>query len=348
MYYTKFIPFILISTVFSLLLTGCRSNTKKNESAQEILSVRTTLAASMLIDDTETYSATVEPYEQHHVCPATPGIINKILVEVSDNVTTNDLLIEMDPTQLLNARVQLANLEKEFTRIDTLKTIGSATQQQYDQIKTQLDIAKASLTNIEKNTYLRAPISGTITGRYYQAGELFAMAPTPESNGRTAIVTIMKTNPSKVVLNIPEKRLNRLHLGQQATIQLDAYPNRQFSGEIFRIAPTIHPLSHTVKVEIRVPNYDQILKPGMFARATLHFGECLHTVVPDLAIVHQRGSNLRAVFIVNNGKARRVVVKTGNENNGNIEILEGVKPKDSIIISNLRYLQDGYPIQIAK
>lgn len=344
---------VLLLVVFclgnSLLLGSCnRVKENKATSTVERLNVRVELSSTMQLQDLETYSGTVEPYEQNQVCPAMAGRIDKVFVEVGDRVQAGQLLVQMDETQLLNARAQLLSLERDFSRIDTLKRLGSATQQQYDQIRTQLEVSRATVANLQKNTRLVSPITGIVTGRYYHAGELFAMSPTPESNGRAAIVTVMQINPVKVIINLPEGRLGSIRAGQKAKISLDAYPDKEFVGDVYRVAPTVHALSHTAKVEIKVPNADSQLKPGMFARVALSFGEVTRVVVPDLAVVRQRGTNDRAVFIASQGTAKRVLVKLGNRIDDKIEILDGLAPNDSVIVTGLRFLQDGHLIQVAK
>jgi efflux transporter, RND family, MFP subunit len=340
---------LLLGAAVVLLLNGC-SGVQQNQNAEgtERLNVKVALSTTMRLQDREVFSGTVEPFEQNQVSPAMAGRIDKVLVDVGDHVVVGQQLVQMDETQLLTARTQMLTLERDFSRLDTLKRLGSATQQQYDQMKMQLDVSRATVANLQKNTKLVAPITGIVTGRYYQSGELFAMSPTPESNGRAAILTVMQLNPVKVLINLPEGRLGSIRVGQKADVVLDAYPDRNFAGEVYRIAPTVHPLSHTAQVEIRVSNADLALKPGMFARVSVSFGEVTRVVVPDLAVVRQRGTNDRAVFLASKGMARRVLVKLGNRVEDKIEILDGLTENDSVIVTGLRFLQDGHLIQVAK
>jgi len=331
------------------LLNSCGSAEQAKDTGEaERLNVRVELSSTMRLQDNETFSGTVEAFEQNQVSPAMAGRIDKVFVEVGDRVVAGQQLVQMDETQLLTARAQMLNLERDFSRLDTLKRLGSATQQQYDQMKMQLEVSRATVANLQKNTRLLSPISGIVTGRYYYAGELFAMSPTPESNGRAAIVTVMQVNPVKVLINLPEGRLGSVRVGQKAKVALDAYPEREFVGEVYRVAPTVHALSHTAQVEIKVPNNDLAIKPGMFARVLLSFGEVNRVVVPDLAVVRQRGTNDRAVYVATQGTARRVLVKLGNRVEDKVEILDGLSANDSVIVTGLRFLQDGHLIQVAQ
>ena len=339
----------LVGIGFLFLLNACGSAEQTKETGEaERLNVRVELSSTMRLQDNETFSGTVEAFEQNQVSPAMAGRIDKIFVEVGDRVVAGQQLVQMDETQLLTARAQMLTLERDFSRLDTLKRLGSATQQQYDQMKTQLEVSRATVANLQKNTRLLSPISGIVTGRYYYAGELFAMSPTPESNGRAAIVTVMQVNPVKVLINLPEGRLGSVRVGQKAKVALDAYPEREFVGVVYRVAPTVHALSHTAQVEIKVPNNDLAIKPGMFARVLLSFGEVNRVVVPDLAVVRQRGTNDRAVYVATQGTARRVLVKLGNRVEDKVEILDGLSANDSVIVTGLRFLQDGHLIQVAQ
>lgn len=339
----------LVGIGFLFLLNACGSAEQTKETGEaERLNVRVELSSTMRLQDNETFSGTVEAFEQNQVSPAMAGRIDKVFVEVGDRVVAGQQLVQMDETQLLTARAQMLTLERDFSRLDTLKRLGSATQQQYDQMKTQLEVSRATVANLQKNTRLLSPISGIVTGRYYYAGELFAMSPTPESNGRAAIVTVMQVNPVKVLINLPEGRLGSVRVGQKAKVALDAYPEHEFVGEVYRVAPTVHALSHTAQVEIKVPNNDLAIKPGMFARVLLSFGEVNRVVVPDLAVVRQRGTNDRAVYVATQGTARRVLVKLGNRVEDKVEILDGLSANDSVIVTGLRFLQDGHLIQVAQ
>src|SRR6056297_1539418 len=98
------------------------------------------------------YPATLEAYEEVHLVPVQPGRIEDIFVEVSDRVTKGTPLVQMDKTQLHQAEVQLQNLEADFRRLDTLKKYGSVAQQQYDQVKTQYEVAKSNVEFLRENT----------------------------------------------------------------------------------------------------------------------------------------------------------------------------------------------------
>ena len=150
----------LVGIGFLFLLNACGSAEQTKETGEaERLNVRVELSSTMRLQDNETFSGTVEAFEQNQVSPAMAGRIDKVFVEVGDRVVAGQQLVQMDETQLLTARAQMLTLERDFSRLDTLKRLGSATQQQYDQMKTQLEVSRATVANLQKNTRLLSPIS---------------------------------------------------------------------------------------------------------------------------------------------------------------------------------------------
>lgn len=300
------------------------------------------------IQSLEGYTASVRAFEENHISAGLAGRIQRILVDVGDRVAVGQKLVEMDATQLLQQRAQLATLEKDYQRLDTLYKVGSISRQQYDQIKTQYEVTKSAVDNLARNTYLTSPINGVVTGRYYNAGELYTMAPSPASGGRAAIVSVMQINPIKVIFSAPEEFYPKISLRQEVIITLDAYPNREFKGRVYRIAPNIDAMSHTFNVEVTVDNGAGTLRPGMFARAYLDFGTASRVLVPDLAVQQQRGSNERYVFVIKDGRAHRTTIQPGARREDKIEVLKGLKGHEQVVMSGFRQLKDGSLVECVK
>ena len=123
------------------------------------------------------YTATIQAYEEVNMAPSTPGRVDKIYVEVGDRVQKGQKLFLMDRTQYYANKIQLANLEKDLARMDTLMKVGSIKAQTYDQTKAQYEVTKTNVDFMEENTLLEAPFGGIITGRYLEDGELYSGAP---------------------------------------------------------------------------------------------------------------------------------------------------------------------------
>jgi RND family efflux transporter MFP subunit len=297
------------------------------------------------ISRTVEYSSTLVAFEEVYLAPASPGKIEDIKVEIGSRVNKGDLLVEMDKTQQQQALVQLNNLETDYRRLDTLKKTGSIAEQKYDQIKAQYKIAKSNYEFLSDNTQLKAPFDGLISGKYFEAGELYSGAPNTMA-GKAAIITIVKINPLKSIISISENYFPIVKTGMKAEVICDIYPHKIFNGNIYRIHPTIDPNTRSFQVEVKISNPDEKLRPGMFARTILNTGKEKAIMVPAYAVIKQTGTNDRYVFINDNNVAKRQLIKIGRIIDDQIEIIEGLKAGDEMIISGQYRLNDESIIRI--
>jgi len=294
----------------------------------------------------EEVTATLNAIDETYMAPALSGRIRSIKVDVNNHVSKGDLLVEMDPTQLDQTRLQLATLKKDLSRLDTLLRYGSTTQQSYDQVKTQVEVTEVVLANLKENTSLKAPFSGVITGKYYNEGELFSPSPNTAA-GKAAIISIANMDELKVYANLSEKYLPLVKVGMTADINTDVYPDRVFTGKVVNIYPTINAATRTFQVEIHVKNAEGILRPGMFARVTLELGKREAMIVPALAILNAPGTNDKYVFIVQDGKAHQVFVKILKRYDDRFEITSPeLKGGEQLVISGNRNLDEQMEVKI--
>ncbi len=344
---------LLLFTLFSLMFFGCASGGdagkgKAGSAAVEERSepVRVMLVSSSDISRSVTYTANLQAFREVHLVPATPGRISKIYVEPGKRVSEGQLLVEMDLTQLKQAQVQLKSIETDYRRIDTLRRVGSASQQQYDQIRTQYDLAKSNVAFLEENTRLLAPFSGTVSGKYFENGEMFSGAPNTVA-GKAAIISLVQTNRLKAILNVAERYYPQIKVGMAVSILSDMYPNEAFSATVTTIYPVIDQATRSFKIELSVPNSSEMLRPGMFARASLDLDQVEAFVVPSLAVMKVQGSNERFVFLEEHGKARRIIVEIGDRYDDMVELVsDEIEAGDKLIIAGQSRLVDGVAVSI--
>jgi RND family efflux transporter MFP subunit len=281
------------------------------------------------------------------MAPSTPGRVDKIYVEVGDRVQKGQRLFLMDRSQYYASKIQLANLEKDVARMDTLMKVGSIKAQTYDQTKAQYEVTKTNVDFMEQNTLLEAPFGGIITGKYLEDGELYSGA--PSSSGKSAVVTLMQINPVKIIVSVSEQYFPLIKRGMQARVTADVYPDREFEGTIFRVHPTINPMSRTFSAEITIPNGKELLRPGMFARVYIDMGEVDAFVVPSNAVLIQEGTNDRYIFVVEGNVASRHLVKLGKRFDDKVEIAEGdLKEGDNLVVDGQARLTNGLTVEVAK
>jgi RND family efflux transporter MFP subunit len=280
----------------------------------------------------------IEAYKVNFIAPTIPGRIDNILVEVGNRVQKGQLLVQMDKTNLTQAKLQLANAERELGRVSELFKSGSATQQQYDQLTSQVDVLRETVRNLAENTELHSPIDGVVTARTFDAGNIFG--------GAQPILTVMQMVPVKVMVSISEIHFPLVKTGMEVRVRLDVYPGKDFVGKINIIHPTIDRMSRTFNAEVTIANNDMAVRPGMFARVELNFGTLDHVVVPDRAIIKQPGTNTRFVFTVENGLARRRELQLGRLISDQYEVISGIEQGAQVVVAGQSRLLEGAEVKV--
>jgi len=225
---------------------------------------------------------------------------------------------------------------------------GSVTQQSYDQMKSQVETTELVLKNLEENTLMRAPHDGIITGKYYNDGELFSPTPNTQA-GKAALISMIQINPVKVIVNLGEIYLPMVKDGLEARITTDVYPGQTFTGTVFRIHPTINEGTRTFTVEVKVPNGDEKLRPGIFARVNLKLGEKEALVVPAISVLQTPGTNERYIMLDDNGAAKKVTVRIVNRYDDQLEIASPqIQGGEQLIYAGQSSLEPGDPVTIVK
>lgn len=291
-------------------------------------------------------TSTVVAFEETHLSPALQGRIRSVKVDVNDHVKKGQLLVEMDRTQLDQTRLQYEQLKTDLARMDTLLQYGSITEQAYDQMKSQVESTELILKNLEENTLLRAPYSGIITGKYFNDGELFS--PTPNTPaGKAALVSLIQINPVKLMVNLSEKSLPLVQKGMKATVTTDVYPGVDFKGTVFRIHPTISAATRTFVAELTIPNKNEKLHPGMFARVSLKLGETDALIVPAISVMQQTGTNERYIMVHESGKAKKVTVQIVSRHDDQLEIFSAsIQGGEELIYAGQSRLENGDPVNV--
>ena len=328
------------------LMASC-GNGKKAESADAAAQTeeRATLIATATVTrqevpQTETYSSSVQAFAVNNIAPQTGGRIKTIKVDVGSFVEKNQLLAEMDAAQLDQSRLKLVNDSTELSRLRSLYEEGGVSKSDFDAAEMAWKVSRRSYNNLLENTVLRSPISGVITARNYDQGDLYSGQP---------IFVVQQITPVKLLVGISETDYTKVKKGDQVEITADAIPGRTFTGKVNKVYPTIDPTSHTFTTEVLVGNTDRALRPGMFARVKVEFGVNNSVVVPDEAVVKMQGSGQRSVYVVNSDNTvNSVIVKIGRHFDRYYEILEGLNEGDIVATKGSSSLKDGSKVEISK
>lgn len=183
---------------------------------------------------------------------------------------------------------------------------------------------------------VESPLAGVVGRVYVDQGT----SVTPQ----TPVALVVNLDQAKINLDVPEKYLPQITVGQSAQITVDAYP-QCFTGQVSKISPIVDLQSRTAPVEIVVPNPEHLLKPGMFARVRLLMERRRGVpVVMKEAILGQ--APYQYVYVVRDGVAQRRKVRLGLRQAGEYEVLEGLKEGELVVIMGQQRLNEGAQVTI--
>ena len=333
---------ILAAGSLAFVLAGCAGNKGDEQTATVVAQtpkVTVTVTEKQNVPQTGTYSSTVQANVVNNIASQTAGRIRKLNVEVGDFVEKGQVLAEMDRTQLDQAALTLKNNETEFERIEALFEEGGVSQSDFETAELSYNVSKSSYDNLLENTVLVAPVSGVITARNYDMGDMYAMS--------SPIYTLQQITPVKMLVPISEMDYTKVSKGDKVSLTVDAIPGRTFSGSVVRVYPVIDPTSHTFNVEVHVANTDRAIRPGMYARVTVTFGVNSSIVLPDTAVLKQQGSGVRTVFVLNSDNTvESRIVTLGLHFDGNYEILSGLEEGETVVVTGNSSLNGGDKVEV--
>ena len=334
--------FQLVALLAVVLLGSCTEGKDKGaaEKTEEKPKVKLADVTARPVEQIQEYTATVEAEVKNNIAPSSPVRIDKIFVEVGDHVSKGQKLVQMDAANLKQTKLQLDNQEVEFNRIDELYKVGGASKSEWDAAKMAYDVKKTAYQNLLENTSLLSPISGVVTARNYDSGDMYS--------GGNPVLTVEKITPVKLLINVSEVYFTKVKKGAPVNVKLDVYGDEAFEGKISLIYPTIDPSTRTFQVEIQLPNQNQKVRPGMFARASLNFGTEENVVVPDLAIVKQAGAGDRYVYVYKDGKVTYNKVELGRRMGAEYELKSGVPNNSQVVIAGQTRLINGTEVEVEK
>lgn len=325
----------------ALALTACGKNDSDNTALpneEELPLVTIDVAHSMDVAQTKSYTANVEAENVNNIAPSTPNRIKTITVDAGDRVVKGQTLVTLDRANIDQLRINLEQIEREYNRAVQLLEIGGGTQQAVDQLKAQLDAARSQYDNLLENTVLTSPITGVVTARNYDPGDM---------TGNLPVLTVGQLSPVvKVLIGISENDMTLVKKGMPVTVTLDAFPDETFEGTVNRIYPTVDTSTRTFQAEVRISNPGERIKPGMFARVNFDMGSKHNVVVPDRAVVKQTGSGNKYVYVYSNGRVSYKKVELGQRLGDSYELISGINDGDTVVTAGQTRLADGIAVSI--
>lgn len=342
----KTIKTLSLALLSAGLLASCSSSSSSSskateeQSADTVRLVEVAPAEMRALSLSEEFTAQLEAKVVNNITAQAGGRLKQLLVKVGDRVGAGQAVARMEATQASQAQIQLADAKTNFARMDELYKVGGVSKAQWEQAKSAVDQAKLAYGNAAENTVLRSPISGFVTAKNYDNGDM--------TSPQLPVVVIQQIAPVKAVIGVSEQYYSYLKKGAAATLSVDALGEETFSGIVTNIFPTLDPVTHTVSTEIEVANKDLKLRPGMYARVHLDFGTKEALTVPDKAIVRQAGSGARYVYVFSGGKAVYRAVELGQQQGDLYEVVSGLNAGDQVITSAPSNLKNGLSVKLRK
>ena len=332
---------LLTIALLGLVLVSCtgKDEKKTTEVKEELPIVEVVTIGAEAVKQTSEYTGTVEAFKTNNISSNSGARIKRILVDVGSHVARGQRLVILDDVNIAQQQIAQANLKRELDRARELVKIGGGTQQTVDQLQAQYDATARAIRTMQENTVLTSPVSGVVTAKNYDAGDLPAGLP---------VLTIEQQNPLKVIVNVNESEYPKVKRGMPVTVKFDTYGDEDFNGQVYLIHPTVDATSRTFQVEIAITNRSDKVRTGMFARVGFNYGTNQSVVIPDRAVQKQVGSGVRYVWVYQGGEVELREVELGQRLEDRYEIKGGLVPGTQVVIAGASRLQDGAKVQLKK
>lgn len=349
----KFIN-ILLSTILVLTLITCSKEEATDAAADfevKAIPVSTQLAEAQTFRSVLAYNGSLLAIQTARIIPEMPGTINDLLVEIGDEVVTDDVLVQMDisTTQLQYkqaaaglavARANLNDANKNWERVQSLREENAVSEQQFEKTKLGLEAARSQVNQakagvdllkmqLDKAT-LKAPFDGVITQKGFEEGDLFSPAV------MMPVFTLQNVSRIKVDLQITSEEITKVVKGQKAYLSVD-YLEDDIAGEVSIVAVAADPMSKSFYVQCQFDNPAGALRAGTFGRVDILIDEVDNVVVvPKTAVIDGK-----YLFTVEGDHAYQQEIEIVKESLDSFIIGEGLQAGETYVSSGAYVLKDS-------
>jgi len=295
-----------------------------------------------------TYTGSVVPYLRVNVAPRVQGWLEDIKVDVGDKVQKDQPLVRLDQTELrerlAEVQAKLVDQQKELRRDSILVKNGAISQSAYDLRQAEFDSLKAqeqAQAEILSYTNITSPINGVVTDRIklINPGELVQPG--------TELLELADLSRVRIQADVAELDEAKIHLGTPVVVEFPDLPApfNKIRARVTTIYPQMDPVTRTTKVEALIPNPSRLILPDAYAVMHFVLEQANNAVlVPATAVVEVEGKP--TVFTTDMVAATAHTVKTGIAEGSEIQILDGIKPGDMVIVDGARNVTDGQEVNV--
>ncbi|NOU09402.1 MAG: efflux RND transporter periplasmic adaptor subunit [Nitrospira sp.] len=377
-------PFVTLGIIIFIAITilvAFRLSTvsKTDKKTARLITVGIVSPLRQDLDIRLAYTADISPNQVVNIFSRVDGYITKLHVDKGDYVRASQLLVEIDHTDYQHAVNQAkANLSAAKAKVsqqdavvrnakltlDRVQTLikdqfvsqqdldtalvnfdaASAAQESLQAQVTQMEVALAQAETRLAYSYIRAPFSGYIAERNLDTGAYVSSATASTSTMSRGIMSLHDIHTVRVLIEVVERDIPLVKVGQKAELRAEAYPEYVFEGTVTRVVQALNRATRTMTVEIDLSNKDRRLKGGMFARVEVMVGTHHQALQIPIDAV-SRLENIQYIYIVQEGKAQRVDIEIGARNGNYVEITKGLTGREQIIVAGKDLVHDGTPVQ---
>lgn len=337
-------------TIFTLttivLHCGCtrQDKTAQSSPAGTPQSITVAEVISQKVERQVDITGTLAPWEDATISFEVDGRIKEVLVDLGDRVEQNAVLalVEQEEYQWKKAQAdaELSASEADYKRFKELVANNVVSAQKLEDVRRRQDVAHAAADLAQKtlqDTILRAPFEASVGRRLINAGEYVRTG--------TQAFYLVRLNPLKFKGDVPERYALDVKVGDRVIAYPESSGQIPAEGKIIRVGPSVLSDSRSFPVEAEIPNPDDAIKPGTFARLSIITRTIENALmVPENAVVSFAG-NPRA-FVVENGKVREQTIETAGKIKDRVMVTQGLREGEKVAISGVELLSDGQAVAI--
>lgn len=361
-----------------LILTGCSSAEKEAAGAtanddNETVVVEAATAETRSLDQTIEVSTTMAPSHTLRVTPEVGGVAEELHVDQGDTVEAGDPLVriaslnyslQVDSAQsqkaaaeagLKQAKAQLETAKKQLERFEKLFEQDVVAKSQFEEVETAYERAKAGYESAKaqaeqasvgieqardqvQDTVVRAPFDGHVVRRMVDEGAVLRPMASP-------VMVLIDDDPIRAEGSVSELHLPNIEKGMEATVTLDAYPDRAFDGELTMVNRQVQPRTREAAVRVELTNDSGDLRAGMSGQLTLEVGSRQRVVIPRNAIFEREGKKA-TVYVIASDRARRREIEIEPGFTAEYPVREGLSAGDRIVTWGGKQLRDGARVEV--
>ncbi len=327
-----------------VFMTSCKKEKKAVQAAvgRNVLEVNASVVGYSSLDHSYSYTGTLLANEEIDLRPEISAKVTGIFFKEGSPVKKGQRLVKMFDddlqAQLKKNKLQIELAQKELARKLELYNVKGISKEEYEISENKLNTLKAEqdLLNAQiSKTELISPFTGIVGLRMVSEGAFVSNS--------TVITSIQQIDPIKVEFSVPEKFITSLSVGKEIEFTIDGL-SETYMAKIYALESKIDTETRSIRIRALCPNSQMKLFPGSFASIRLNYETAQESIViPARAIFPVlKGEQ---VFVIRNGKAHAVDIKAGLRDGKEVEVLEGLAPNDTIILSGLLQMKEGLAVK---